>query len=329
MDQWFLGLRRSEERAVRDDERKALETELTSEKQRLRVGLLMSVIGLFLIGTMGVIGEGQPLSYDYLENILAVVLLVLVPFLLYRVHSSQVRLRALAQDLRKGVVLRFEGELARASLFESQNRKAHARMVAAGVLDGDPEISQWVEMLPGTGKVLSANGRLMSVRATGEVREAAAPPEHPYITALPPEYVVTLKFPELRSARRRMTEDELEELQVQIHRYRQPSLMAMASVVLFCLVILLMRESSETARLRMLPLLFLAIAGGVAYARRWFQSTRLQVDLSEGWLITIHDPSEDDEGMSDLPLNAPRAEVLPVSEGLWTERGKPAPWRFG
>ena len=134
MEQWFLGLRRSEERAVRDEERQALENELRGERQRLRVGLLLSVLGLFLVGTMGVVWESRELPYHFLENALAVVLVALVPLLLYRVHHSQTRMRALVKDLRRGVVVRFDGRLARASLFENENRKAHARMVAEGVL---------------------------------------------------------------------------------------------------------------------------------------------------------------------------------------------------
>lgn len=329
MEQWFLGLRRRQERAVKDEERRDLERELSSERQRLRAGLLLSVLGLILIGTMGVVWEGGAVPTFLVEDILALLLISLVPLLLYRVHHSQSRMRALAQDLRKGVVLRFEGHLARESLFENENRKAHSRLVEEGVLEGDPETQQWVEMLPGTGKILMANGKLSRMRAMGEVREAAAPPEHPYVTALPEGYVVTLKYPDLRSARRRMTEDELDELRMQIHRYRQPSLLALGSVVLFCGLLLLMRESTQEVNLRLLPLLFLSILGGIGFARRWFQSTRLQLDLQQGWLITIHDPAESDEGMAGLPLNAPRAEVLPVSEGLWTERGIPAPWRYG
>lgn len=329
MEQWFLGLRRSEERAVRDEERKLLENELRSERQRLRAGLLMSVVGLLLVGTMGVVWEGTGLVHAQLESVLVVLLLALVPWLLYRVHHSQVRMRALAKDLRKGVVLRFEGRLARESLFENENRKAHARLLEEGVLLGNPDARQWLELLPGTGKVLTSNGKLLRRRTEGEVREAAAPPEHPYVSALPDGFVVTLKYPDLRSARRRMTEEELEELELQIHRYRQPSLFALGSIVLFCVIVLLMREASGDLRLRLLPLLMLSALGGVAYARRWFQSTRLQADLAEGWLITIHDPADEDEGMAGLPLNAPRAEVLPISEGLWTERAKPAPWRFG
>jgi hypothetical protein len=329
MEQWFLGLRRSEERAVREEERKVLENELRSERQRMRAGLLMSVLGLFLIGSMGVVWEGRGLESHQIENLLAIALVALVPLLLYWVHHRQARMRALAKDLRKGIVIRFEGRLARESLFENENRKAHARLVEEGVLEGDPEVRQWVEMLPGTGKLLSSNGKLLRMRTVGEVREAAAPPEHPYVSALPTGYVVTLKYPELRSARRRMTEDELEELKLQIHRYRQPSLFALGSVVLFCVIILLMVESEGAVQLRLLPLLLLSAVGGIAYARRWYQSNQLQSDLAEGWLITIHDPAEEDEGMAGLPLNAPRAEVLPVSEGLWTERAKPAPWRFG
>ncbi|MEZ5990329.1 MAG: hypothetical protein R3F30_14655 [Planctomycetota bacterium] len=326
MEHWFLGLRRIERRRFVDDERRVLNERLRDLRRELRLVLVVLVVTLVALSVLGVVAEDQQ-DLGFLVELCLVLVMLTLPLGLLRLRDSLREIRSLRLDLERGYVERFGGLLDPGRFLTGLAKRAHERLRSEEGFDADGEHS--VEVLPTSGRVLSADGRPLSAETVASVGRAAAPPADPFVQPLPDGFRVVLKDPSLRVARRRLEEEEVHELEHWVHRYKQPGWTGIGAALLLCLLVVLARDGAlDWSRFELPILAAIAIFGMVEYGRRWLDGSRLAEDHAQGWVLTIHDPAGEDEGMARLPLSRPRLEVLPMSRGVWTEGGRPAPWRL-
>lgn len=177
-----------------------------------------------------------------------------------------------------------------------------------------------IELLPRSGLVVRVDGRPLQRFVAARVRRLAAARPHALRVRLPVE-IRAEEGTELR--RRSLSRGEREEVERHARALRGwPAgvLVIMATAVLHPFLSRWIGSPwVEYGHLGSAGWALLAAGAALFQLRRTLAARRLEDDMTLRWLVTV-----EEDGGSSRP---PHLEVLPVSQLVWTEDGRPAAWR--
>lgn len=308
-------------------------------KERARVGSLrgraLRTGALYLLSSIGAVvvfsllsvrmaGEPSPAPG---WSLLGLACLFAAPMLLFLALRSAGFARALSKDLEGGKVLRFGGTL---SNFESLALDPDlALLFRRGLLTADSAMHEELVVLPTSGQLLYAGKQWAPSGLVLSVKRVADPPREPVKLSLPAEFAAERYDGSVQLARRRLTDQECEELRNHARQLRRPG---PGFWWVFGFVALALGawhgEGFHVPPTSLaVPVALVASCFAVwSILRRFRLAARVEDDVDLGWVLTV-DPLSD-RMHAELP--ALGVETLLNAQLDWSVNKRPAAWRrFG
>ncbi len=239
--------------------------------------------------------------------------------------------RMMKGDMKAGRVFVFESPIEE----PLRRLKIIQSLIKEQLVWNDPNLRQRLEVLPCSGTVILANGKMPKAWLKEKIFEATAPPKQQF------EALVKQGTPEpdaeeaIDLFQRHMSQEELEELAAHIAKLRRPpgSLIVMAVWMLVLIAVIAMHASSgqlkpgvDTYQLQASLVCFITAIVVFRYFRTLKTASLLTQDAGVKILRLLRARSEF-EG-STVENTPPVLEYLPISQLGWSAYGKPYPWRL-
>lgn len=336
---WCAGLPLAAQRPLDSEERTAIQIPLRRARWQAGLcGLLTPVLFLAFLVAMAFLPDttnGSKLSPFSTACLLAGIILVA---LCARGWIEGRRIaRGLRGDLKNNLMLRFEGVLVFDPANETQQTLCRAQTAGGHpLLSCDLDTPQFLEILSFSGRVWNANGFMVfarflvadwtAVAETPPIAHTAAQWLQP-VPAAPPNW-------QLETGGRELSPSERQELRRTARKQWFPSgvpalLLSLWSGSLLALSLHEGRLPPEGGFFGFL-LVMTILADGLLLCNL-ATARQLRHDERIGRVIIVRQRAD------NLPLPLPRTaadeefvvlEVLPVSGRIWTQDGKPIPWRL-
>jgi hypothetical protein len=249
------------------------------------------------------------------------------PLLSFGALRNVSQARALSRDLACNTVARFGGAL---SNFESLALDPDlALLFRRGLLTADSSMHEELVVLPESGQLLYAGKQWAPPGIVLGIKRVADPPRDPVKMALPAEFAAERYDGTVQLARRRLTDQECQELTLHARSLRRPG--AGFWWVFGFVALALGAWHGEGFRVPptslAVPLALMALCMAVwTILRRMRLAARVDDDVELGWVLTV-DPLAN-QANAELPTLG--VETLLHAQLDWSVNKRPAAWRrFG
>lgn len=277
------------------------------------------VVGVLAVAALGLIPHALPDALPAHPAVIATVAVHMLAvggsFLVVRgIEAIRVvaRRRRLLADLGQGTVTRCEGRLS-----TLRYSTALRRLARRGDIDDHGGV-HGIEVLPRSGFVVSVDGQRPSRTTIAFTTQVASPAPFAFRTSLPDG--LDAPTPDLK--RRSLTPAEADELSRHAAALRRPSRLALVVAPLTVAAatwhVLMGGADRPLATAACMGLYALATLALFHELRRIRAGRKLRADLELRWLVTV-EPAQESQ--------APKLEVLAISQLAWSENATPAGWR--
>ncbi len=320
LQRWCASLPQVDEAPLEPALRPALRRRLTGLRVRSVLGVLgmLGALALAYVASQTALGGAELAVAWWLVASLS--LFGLVPLLGLATAQRIWLRRALQRDLARSRVAVFGGQLGD---LDGQDRTLR-RLVSLGHLRPHLPRDQSIELLPTSRVVVRVNGRPVPLRHRVHVAELAPVLAHAMRSPLPRELVEIERDGGLDLARRGLSAAEHAELQRYgaAFRRRYWITIGVASALALAIGVTFSKLFALEGLVFFGPLVVLMGLGAALGHLLWLRlAHRVEHDCELRWVISVSEPG-DEHG------EAPRLEVLPVSQLVWTEGSRPASWRL-
>jgi hypothetical protein len=247
----------------------------------------------------------------------------------------------LRDSLRDAKTLKNDIEIGRAFVFEGQvaeslrHLKIMRGLIKARLIYYEENSRQRFDILPSSGTVIGANGKMPGVWCKEKIFEATAPPEQQYEALVNPGISETNSGQEMDLYQRHMSQDEYAEITTRTAKLRRPPgfLILMAVWMLILAAAFAMHASSgqielwiDRHGLQAVLVCFITAIAAVRYFRMLKMASLLSREAGMKVLMVLR-PRSGFEVCDDKNI-PPILEYLPISQLGWSSCGKPYPWRL-
>lgn len=325
---WCAGLPLVEERRLEREEQEHLRhVAWRLLWQGIGSFLGLAVLGILLMVLTSVLGG----SWGGTLIIIAVIfasLLLFLPTTLFAHEGWTQRSLLLFRDLRHGYVTVFAGPLTEADLLQTEDAvdTAQRRLLALGFLTFNASRMQAIEVLPVSRRVWRVSSERVGPWVEARLKEVAVSNE----ATIPWLHAGRRVSPEGEVGRRRLSDRERSELFREARQHWVRPFVPALLLTSWCLLVVVLAVVSGVTVGRLtaasvpwgsLHLAWIAFAADAFFLRRWGQAQKMYQDARGGEVASsVGSPL----GGGD---SAVISETLPNSGRLWTQAGKPAPWR--
>lgn len=320
LQRWCASLPEIDEADLEPSLRPTLRRRVMGLRARAALGVLAMIGSVALAVHAGQTATaGAPLALAW-WLVAGLSLFGLVPLLALATAQRIGLRRALERDLTRSRVLVFGGQVGD---LDGQDRTLR-RLVSLGHLRPHLPRDQSIELLPASRLVVRINGRAVPLRHRVHVAELAPVLAHAMRSPLPRELIEIERDGGLDLARRGLSPAEHAELQRYgaAFRRRYWITVGVGSALSLAIGVTFAKLFALQGLLFFLPPVALMALGGVLGHMLWLRlAHRVEHDCELRWVISVRDPGDADG-------EAPRLEVLPVSQLVWTEGSRPAAWRL-